>query len=149
MNREQGVRLWFILTGIGLSVLSGCGSWGLKKAELLVELPDYCNTPDAMALLPDGGFLLSVPNYNDTSVPAEIMNVTAENKVTRFFTPPAHPDSGRAGPMGICLAPSGDVYYADNQFGENSHEKSRVLRIEIRNGKPVQAHVVAASGHGF
>ncbi|MBN1126100.1 MAG: hypothetical protein JXA82_13920 [Sedimentisphaerales bacterium] len=142
--RRQKVTLYVSLVGFGLCAITGCGSRGLAKTELLVELPDYCNTPDAMAMFADGSFLLSVPNYNDISVPAEIMKVSADNKVTRFFTPPAHPDSGRAGPMGICLAPSGDVYYADNQFGDNSHEKSRVMRIEIKNGKPIQAQVVAS-----
>ncbi|MBN1818698.1 MAG: hypothetical protein JW828_15155 [Sedimentisphaerales bacterium] len=144
MNKGRQIVLCLLLVGFTLCAVTGCSSWGLKKPRLLVELPDYCNTPDAMALLPDGGFLLAAPNYNVPSVPAEILKVSAYNQVTRFFTPPVHPDTGRAGPMGICLAPSGDVYYADNQFGENSHEKSRVMRIEIQDGKPVRAHVVAS-----
>lgn len=37
----------------------------LIPAELLLELPDNCNTPDALCLLPDGNVILSVPNVND------------------------------------------------------------------------------------
>ena len=73
---------------------------GLKQARLLVELPDYCNTPDAMALLPDDSFVLSVPNYNDPTPGAVIMKVSAKNEVTKFFVPPPHPDSGRPAPWG-------------------------------------------------
>ena len=50
--------------GLCVFIAAGCDkkqsgadtSSGLKPAALLVELPDYCNTPDAMALLPDGSF---------------------------------------------------------------------------------------------
>ena len=110
------------------------------KAQLLVELPDSCNTPDGMALLGDGGFLLSVPNYNDTEAGAFIMKVSADNEVTKFFTPPPHPETKRTGPMGICLAPSGDVYYADHQFAEDTPETSRLMRIIVKDG--IAAHAV-------
>lgn len=117
---------------------------GLKKARLLVELPDYCNTPDAMALMPDGGFVLAVPNYNDPTPGAFIMKISADNKVTKFFTAPPHPKTGKAGPMGICLAPSGDLYYADNQFSPETPQTSRVMRIVIKDGRPQEAVTVVS-----
>ncbi len=112
------------------------------KAQLLAELPDYCNTPDGMALLADGSFVISVPNYNDATDGVFIMKVSADNKVTKFFIPPAHPETDRTGPMGICLAPSGDIFYADHQFDENTHQKSRVMRIVMKDGKPIEAVTV-------
>lgn len=117
---------------------------GLKKATLLVELPDYCNTPDGMALLPDGGFVLSVPNFNDPTPGAFIMKVSASNEVTKFFVPPIHPETQKAGPMGICLAPSGDLYYADNQFSPDTPERSRVMRIVMKDGQPQEAITVVS-----
>ena len=63
------------------------GSSTLRKAELLVELPDYCNTPDGLALLADNSFVLSVPNFNDANAGAFIMKISADNKVSKFFTP--------------------------------------------------------------
>lgn len=120
------------------------GGSGLRRAELLVELPDYCNTPDAMALLPDGSFVLSVPNYNDPAPGAFIMKIGADNTVSKFFVPPPHPKTQKAGPMGICLAPSGDLYYADNQFSPDTPELSRVMRIVMTNGQPREAITVVS-----
>ncbi|MBN2139329.1 MAG: hypothetical protein JW720_16115 [Sedimentisphaerales bacterium] len=122
----------------------GASTAGLKKARLLVELPDYCNTPDGMALLPDGSFLLSVPNYNDPSPGAFIMKVSADNKVSKYFTAPAHPMTNKAGPMGICLAASGDVYYADNQYGPDTPQSSRLMRITVKGGEPTGAVAVVS-----
>ena len=114
------------------------------KAELLVELPEYCNTPDGMALLGDGSFVLSVPNFNDPKPGAVIMKVSAKNEVSKFFVPPVHPDTNKAGPMGICLAPSGDIYYADNQFSPDTPQKSRLMRIAMKDGKPQEAVTVVS-----
>jgi hypothetical protein len=122
-------------------ILSGCNSEG--KARLLVELPDYCNTPDGMALMPDGSFVLSAPNYNDANDGAFILQISADNKVSKFFNPPPHPVTKVAAPMGICVAPSGDLYYADNQFFQ-SPETSRVMRIAMKDGKPQKAVTVVS-----
>ena len=97
-----------------------------------------------MALLDDGGFLLSVPNYNDSDPGAFIMKVSADNKVTKFFTPPPHPQTKRTGPMGICLAPSGDVYYADNQNAPDTPETSRLMRIVVKDGVATEAVTVVS-----
>ncbi|GAI86572.1 unnamed protein product, partial [marine sediment metagenome] len=117
---------------------------GLIKAQLLVELPDYCNTPDGMALLPDGSFVLSVPNFNDPNAGAFIMKISADNKVSKFFTAPPHPKTEKAGPMGICLAPSGDFYYADNQFSPETPQTSRVMRIVVKDGLAQEAVTVVS-----
>ena len=84
----------------------------LKKAELLLELPDKCNTPDGMALLPGGDIILSVPNFNDKKTPPLLMKITKDNKLEDFYALPGHPETGRAGPMGIAAAPGGDLYLA-------------------------------------
>jgi len=110
----------------------------LKKAELLVVLPAYCNTPDAMALLPDGNVVLSVPNFNDPSQPPVLVKITPENKAEKFFDLPPHPETGEPfGPLGVCVAPSGDLFIADYQM--TGERKSRVVRIVITDGKPVDA----------
>jgi sugar lactone lactonase YvrE len=116
-----------------------------RQAELLIELPEYCNTPDGMCVLPDGNVLLSVPNINDQTAPALIMKITPDDKLEKFYDPPKHPDTGKAYPFGICVDPdSGDVYYADLQwFAEmKPNWKSRVIRIPMKDGKPGEAEVV-------
>ena len=117
----------------------GTASEPLKKAELLVELPlDLCNTPDAMTLLPDGNVILSIPNFNDATQPPLLMKITPDNKAEKFFDLPPNPDTGENfGPLGVCVAPSGDLLIADYQM--NGQQQSRVVRIVIKNGKPVEA----------
>lgn len=134
----------FLVTGCDKKQGDATSSGGLKQAALLVELPDYCNTPDAMALLPDGSFVLAVPNYNDPTPGAFIMKISADNEVTQFFIPPVHPKTQKAAPMGICLAPSGDLYYADNQFSPETPEHSRVMRIAVKDGQPQEAFTVVS-----
>ena len=156
MVRKQRVDVSIVLVALLGLVVTGCAknedkseqksnertTSGLKKAKLLVELPDYCNTPDGMALLPDGSFVLSVPNFNDPRPGAFIMKISADNKAAKFFVPPPHPKTQKAGPMGICLAPSGDLFYADNQFSPDTPQTSRVMRIAVKDGEPQEAVTV-------
>jgi sugar lactone lactonase YvrE len=113
----------------------------LKKAGLLLELPDSCNTPDGMTLLPSGDIILSVPNFNDKKAPPLLMKITKDNKLEEFYKLPGHPETGRAGPMGICVAPCGDIYLADNQIFNDPdgkpmlYGKSRLVRIVVKDGK--------------
>ncbi len=120
---------------------------GLKKSEVLIQLPgDTCNTPDGMCLLPDGGFLLSVPNFNDQKQPPLLMKITKDNKAEVFFKLPDNPDSGKPfGPLGICQAPNGDFFVAD--FQAEGDRKSRVVRIVMKDGKPVEAKPVVTGFH--
>ena len=116
----------------------------LLPAELLLELPDNCNTPDALCLLPDGNVILSVPNVNDKSQPSVLMKVTPENKAEMFYTMPPHPETGKAYSLGVCVAPSGDLYVSDNQEFDTLENKSRVLRIPMKDGKPGEAVTVVS-----
>jgi len=108
----------------------------VKKSELLVELPlDICNTADAMCLLPDGNIILSVPNFNDLSQPSVLMKITPDNQVEKFLDLPTHPETGKPlGPLGICVAPSGDLFLADYQM--EGERQSRVMRIVMNDGQP-------------
>lgn len=107
-----------------------------KKSQLLVELPtDVCNTPDGMCLLPDGNVIVSVPNLNDPTQPSLLMKITPDNKAEKFVDLPKHPETGdNFGPLGICVAPSGDLFVAD--FQTKGERQSRVMRIVIKDGLP-------------
>jgi sugar lactone lactonase YvrE len=120
----------------------------LKKADLLVELPPSCATPDGMTLLPDQSVIVSIPNFNDRTAAPLLMKITKDNKAEEFYKLPANPDTGRFGPMGIRVAPSGDLYLADNQLfhgkdGKNLYGKSRLVRIAVKDGKPTAVVPVA------
>lgn len=119
----------------------------LKKAQTLVQLPDYVNTPDGMCLMPDNSVLISAPNVNDQKQSPWILRLTTDNKIEKFFDPIRHPDTGKAFPFGICVDPdSGDVYYADLQWfvAGKPNWKSRVVHLHIKDGKPTKATVLAS-----
>ena len=102
MLKKRFVSVCIVLVAVCVLILCGCskkddtqtdkpkarGAEGLRKAEMLVQLPDYCNTPDGMALMPDNSFVLSVPIYNDANDGAFIMKISADNKASKFFDPP-------------------------------------------------------------
>ncbi len=139
-------------TAVPAAECTACKPAGLK-AELLVALPDYVNTPDGMALLRDGSILVSAPNFNDESKPPLLVRVTGSvgkakaDKFYEFPTPyPGLPQGlDRIRPMGIAPAPNGDLYLADMQFMKDKNQKSRLWRLVVKHGK-VEKMVVVANG---
>ena len=64
-------------------------AWGQGKAipkpaqpKLFVELTGNYNTPDGMALLPNGDVIMSVPNFNDLNPGAFMVRISPDNKVS-------------------------------------------------------------------
>ena len=142
----------FAAAAIGSSLVlalfgPGCSPQGAAapKPRLLVTLPDFCNTPDGMCLLPSGDIILSVPNVNDQKQDAVLVKITRDNKAELFFKMPPGPKTGKAFPMGICAGPNGDLYVADNQWFAGPENESRVLRIPVKDGKPQEAVLVATN----
>lgn len=116
--------------------------------ELLVALPDYCNTPDGMALLKDGSIVVSIPNFNDKSKPPLFVRVTTDRKVEKFFeipTPyPGLPEgTNRIGPMGVVTAPNGDLYFADLQDLGSKGQQSRLWKLVVTDGHADKMVLVA------
>lgn len=109
-----------------------------------ILLPDYCNTPDAMALLADGGIILSVPNFTDPTSPGVLMKISPKDEVSLFCRLPLHPETKRVYPMGVREAPCGDLYVADSQCMDLAPNNSRLLRVRVSDGKPGAVEVVAS-----
>ena len=105
------------------------------KSELFLKLPEGCNTPDGMCLLADGSVILSMPNFNNLEEGARLMKITPDNQVEKFLELGKHPETGELiGALGVCVAPSGDLFLADYQM--KGKKQSRVLRIPMKDGKP-------------
>ncbi|WP_080059753.1 SMP-30/gluconolactonase/LRE family protein [Spirosoma aerolatum] len=104
--------------------------------KLLYTLPDKYNTPDGMALAPDGSVYLSVPNLADNSYPGVIVKF-AKDSVRFFASLPAHPDTKHACPMDLAFGPDGNLYYADNQYENDKDYKSRLMRIRMKGSQIV------------
>ncbi|NUQ61336.1 MAG: alpha/beta fold hydrolase [Pirellulales bacterium] len=112
-------------------------------ARRSIVLPGYCNTPDAMAVLPGGEIILSAANFTDPTSPGVLLKIAPNDEVSLFCRLPVHPETGRVYPMGVRQAPSGDLYVADCQGLEKPPRISRLFRIRVAGGKPASVEVVA------
>lgn len=144
----------------GMLFLLGLMAWQCKqtsepKPEILVILPDNCNTPDGCTLAPNNDIILSVPNLNNAALLEQgmieneaapvMLKINTENEVEEFYAfkpEDYHPQTGKLGPMGCDFGPDGNLYVADNQLNFNPDHISRLLRINMKNGKAASCDVV-------
>jgi sugar lactone lactonase YvrE len=141
MHLNVVTNIIFVLT-ISL-ILSGCGTTStLKTSSIAVNLPEKYNTPDGMVLDADNNILLCCPNYNDNRYPAKLLRITPDDKITEIFTFPVHPETRKAGPLGIDIGPDGNFYVADNQSPYSNNYKSRLLRVIVKDDKAVGYEVL-------
>lgn len=130
----------------------GCGA---IKPQLLVTLPSDCNTPDGCCLDAQGNIILSIPNFNNGALikagkikepsPPRMVMIDKKNALSTWYAfkpEDMHPDTKTVGPMDCAFGPDGNLYLADNQFFSNPTNKSRLLRINIADGKPTGCDVV-------
>ncbi len=104
---------------------------GLRETRLFAELPDYCPTPDAFAISPDGDLFLSCPNYADNSLPGLLVRVNAEGRITKIVEVPGIEPGTSARPMGIDFAADGSLYVCANpHILRYSFENDSVTKIE-------------------
>jgi hypothetical protein len=66
----------------------------IAQAELLIQLSEKYNTPDALCLLANGDMIVTVPNVNDRSSPPALLRVKSDNTYEEFYQPPPHPVTG-------------------------------------------------------
>ena len=138
-----------------LLALAVMASTAAAKPRLIVSLPEDCNTPDGCTLDAKGNIILSIPNFNNEALmkagaidkpsPARIVAIDKDNKLTTWYAfkdEDLHPDTKKVGPMDSAFGPDGNLYLADNQLFFDGNHKSRLLRINMKDGKPVDCDVV-------
>ncbi|MCI1187626.1 SMP-30/gluconolactonase/LRE family protein [Hymenobacter sp. DH14] len=104
--------------------------------QLLFTLDDAHNTPDGLALAPNGHLILSVPNLADNSQPASLMEIDGSTIKPFATNLPVEPTTKKAAPMDLAFGPDGNLYYAENQYENSKDFKSRLMRVTMKNGKP-------------
>ena len=112
---------------------------GLLTTKLFASLPDYCPTPDAFAIAPDGSLTLSCPNYAAKEIPGIIVKLSKDGEVSKLFEIPRIKPNTIARPMGLDYAPDGSLYVCANP---------RVLRITYQDGSIQNIDVIATGING-
>ncbi|WP_310392980.1 SMP-30/gluconolactonase/LRE family protein [Hymenobacter sp.] len=114
----------------------------IGSPKLLFTLDDAHNTPDGLALAPDGHLILSVPNLADNRPPASLMEIVGDSLRPYASNLPVEPTTKKAAPMDLAFGPDGNLYYAENQYENDKNFKSRLMRVRVQNGRPGQIETV-------
>ncbi|PTT01410.1 hypothetical protein DBR27_11955, partial [Flavobacterium sp. HMWF030] len=114
------------------------------KPTLFANLGESCQTPDGMALDKNGNLFLSITNpISFEKYGSKIITFDKNDKpITWFDQLPLHPVTKRVHPMGMEFGPDGNLYIMDNQFFARKNDFSRLIRIIVKNGKPLKAEVL-------
>lgn len=106
------------------------------------QLAAQYNTPDGLALAPNGSLILSVPNLADNTSPAVLLEVTDAAVRPYLSKLPVEPTTQKAAPMDLAFGPDGNLYYAENQYENDKDFKSRLMRVRVQNGRPGAVEMV-------
>jgi sugar lactone lactonase YvrE len=144
---------FFVLSFIAITtivLIPGCKSSPETPvvSQLFLELPDFCPTPDGMAIDPAGNLILACPNFADTSMPAVFLSINGDREWEILCYCPVLEETGFAYPMGIEIAPDGTMFVCDNQGWPGTPEgqnKGRILALHFQDGE-LSSHDVIAFG---
>jgi len=148
-------RIGSVVAVIYCTVFMSLAVAAATPLKMLIRLPSGINTPDGAALAPDGNIILSIPNFNnavllkqkviDEPAPEKMVIIDKNNNLKTWYVfsdEDKHADTGKIGPMDSAFGPDGNLYVADMQIFWGGNHKSRLLRINVSNGKATSMDVV-------
>ena len=123
-----------------------CGTCQLKPAKLAIKLPAEYKNPDGMTIK-DGQVWLTINNVAQDA-PSCIVKITADDKLEKVIDLPKSAETKTVSALGLVFASDGNLYVSDNQnLGGQGYGKSRVLRVNMKDGKATGVDVVAIGLH--
>jgi hypothetical protein len=95
----------------------------------------------------DGQVWMTINNVAQEA-PSCIVKITADDKIEKVIDLPVSPETKIVSALGLVFASDGNLYVSDNQnLGGQGYGKSRVLRVNIADGKATGVDVVATGLH--
>ena len=131
---------------MAIMLMSAC-TQPMQQPELFLVLPEYCPTPDGMAIAPNGNLILACPNFANQNYPACMMSITKDGQISKWFDVPVLPETGLACPMGIAFGENGDLFICDNQGWTGSEagaNQGRLLRLTFDERNNIKDTIVVA-----
>lgn len=110
----------------------------LDKTKLYVSLPDYCPTPDNMAVAPNGTLTLTCPNYAGGQ-PGVIVSISKDRKVQKLAKLPGRTPDLVGRPKGLDYAKDGSLFVCNAQ----GKGEGQILSLTFKNGALASTQVVA------
>lgn len=107
----------------------------MQQSKLFVKLPDFCPTPDGMAVDAEGNLIVACPNYADQTKPCCIVKIDKSGNVKKWFDVPTIPETGFSCAMGIAFGPDGELFICDNQGWPGTPEgqfRGRLLGCKVK-----------------
>ncbi len=115
----------------------------LKPTRVAVVLQGKDSNPDGMTVDPKtNDIILSIVNIQ-SKLPGKLMKITPADKLEEYIALPKHPKAAGSFPLGIAFGSDGNLYVADSQgIGGDANYMSRLLKVTVKDGKPVKAEAV-------
>ncbi len=84
------------------------------------------------------------PNFSALDYPGVVFKIAPDYTYSLFTTLPAPPQDEAGAPDGDVLrAPTANLYIGDNHYTQDKDYQSRILRVNMQDGKPQGVDVVA------